>query len=133
MTEFHEIIIDENESKISIFNKLSKSPESIIMVEIGNTERGFMCNKNVCNWLGMVVKHNDKFVLNETSFDASSYISNQMCYNLVNNITAADLIEYINKIQNGSISRYCRFFLINNLIELRDFLVEKTKTVTFIY
>ena len=127
MTYFHEIVINENESKISIFNKLSKSPESIIMVEIGNTEPGFMCNKNVCNWLGMVVKYDNKFVLNETSFDASSYVSNQMCYNMVDNITAADLIKCINKIQNGSISRYCRFFLINNLIELRDFLVEKTQ------
>ena len=128
MTEFHEIIIDENESKISIFNKLSKSPESIIMVEIGNTERGFMCNKNVCNWLGMVVRHDNNFVLNETSF-ASSYfgIGNNTCYNMVDNITAADLIKYINKIQNGLINRYCRFFLINNLIELRDFLVEKTQ------
>ena len=127
MTHFHEIVIDENESKISIFNKLSESPRSIIMVEIGNVEHGFVCSKNVCHWLGMVVKHNDKFVLNETSFDASSYVSNQMCYNMVDNITAADLIKYINKIQNGSISRYCRFFLINNLIELRDFLVEKTQ------
>ena len=127
MTEFHEIIIDENESKISIFNKLSESPRSIIMVEIGSIEHGFMCSKNVCHWLGMVVKYDNKFVLNETSFDASSYVSNQMCYNMVDNITAADLIKYINKIQNHSISRYCRFFLINNLIELRDFLVEKTQ------
>lgn len=127
MTEFHEIIIDENESKISIFNKLSESPRSIIMVEIGSIEHGFMCSKNVCHWLGMVVKYDNKFVLNETSFDASSYVSNQMCYNMVDNITAADLIKYINKIQNGLINRYCRFFLINNLIELRDFLVEKTQ------
>jgi hypothetical protein len=128
MTEFHEIIIDENESKISIFSKLSKSPESIIMVEIGNTERVFMRNKNVCNWLGMVVRHDNNFVLNETSFVSSDFgIGNHMCYNMVDNITAADLIKYINKIQNGLISRYCRFFLINNLIELRDFLVEKTQ------
>ena len=128
MTEFHEIIIDENESKISIFNKLSKSPESIIMVEIGNTERVFMHNKNVCNWLGMVVRHDNNFVLNETSFVSSYFgIGNNTCYNMVDNITAADLIKYINKIQNGLISRYCRFFLINNLIELRDFLVEKTQ------
>ena len=127
MTEFHEIIIDENENKISIFNKLSESPRSIIMVEIGSIEHGFMCSKNVCHWLGMVVKYDNKFVLNETSFDASSYVSNQMCYNMIDNITTADLIEYINKIQNVSISRYCRFFLISNLIELRDFLVEKTQ------
>ena len=129
MTKFNEIFVNnENENTISIFNKLSESPKSMIMVEIGNVERGFMCSKNVCHWLGMVVKQNDKFVLNETSFGASSFASsNHICYTMVDNITAADLIKYINKIQNHLIDRYCRFFLINDLIELRDFLVEKTQ------
>ena len=128
MTKFNEIIVDdENENTILIFNKLSESPKSMIMVEIGNVERGFTCSKNVCHWLGMVVKQNDKFVLNETSFNASSYVSTHICYDIVDNITAADLIKRINKSQNDLVNRYCRFFLIDNLIELRDFLIEKTQ------
>ncbi len=128
MTKFNEIFVNnENENTISIFNKLSEYPKSMILVEIGNTKRAFMHDKNVCHWLGMVVKQNDKFVLNETSFNASSYISTHICYDMVDNITAADLIKRINKSQNDLVHRYCRFFLINNLIELRDFLVEKTQ------
>ena len=128
MTKFNEIFVNnENENTISIFNKLSECPKSMILVEIGNTKRSFMHDKNVCHWLGMVVKQNDKFVLNETSFNASSDISTHICYDMVDNITAADLIKRINKSQNDLVHRYCRFFLIDNLIELRDFLIEKTQ------
>lgn len=114
-----EISVSSEKDIIRAFNAIN--PLDIIMVEIDAN--------NECHWLGMVIKYGDNFVLSETSV---SVHNQHLCYDTKINVTIADLLYYINKSNcNDYSNRQCKFYLLKNLLELRDFLVEKTNGITF--